>query len=240
MLYHIRLLFTAFVFTLIGQNIGVVQMLNRNAEIEKQEKYRLTFIEQEELIHKYDVAVKAEEKVVAALEEKKEQLLIESLKAEIVKIKKYYFLIKHPDGRYELRTGGTPSWRYNNPGKLLNGNFSKQMGSIGSDGKLAVFPTYADGRVALDIYLFSSDFGYKEKTLSEAIKQFAPVKDGYNPTAYLASITKKTGISSSKRLSDMTIDEREALLDAIESYEGFIQGNVKTFKDEDDFKKNGY
>lgn len=149
----------------------------------------------------------------------------------IEKIKKYYFAMKKPDGTFEVRTGGSTSWRYNNPGKLLYDNFAKTHKAIGFDGALAIFASEDDGMAALESYLFESDFGYKNLALEDAIKKFAPVKDGYNPRTYLNYILSHSKVKAKTVLSTMTVDDRADVLTAIRDYEHWIAGNVTNVTD---------
>ena len=45
-----------------------------------------------------------------------------------------------------IRSGGTRTWRNNNPGNIRASRFSYKHGAIGSAGGFAVFPTYQAGR----------------------------------------------------------------------------------------------
>jgi len=150
----------------------------------------------------------------------------------IVSLKKFYFLLKNPDGSYELRTGGSIGWRYNNPGKLLYDNFAKTHKAIGQDGTLAIFASYDDGMAALESYLFESDFGYKDKTVEEAIKKYAPSKDGYNDTRYLAYVLAHTKVKAKTVLSTMTVDDRADFLTALRDYDHWVVGNDTTYANE--------
>jgi hypothetical protein len=149
----------------------------------------------------------------------------------IEKIKKYYFAMKKPDGTFEVRTGGSISWRYNNPGKLLYDNFAKTHKAIGFDGSFAIFASEDDGMAALESYLFESDFGYKDLSLENAIKKFAPTKDGYNPRTYLNYILSHSKVKAKTVLSTMTADDRADVLTAIRDYEHWIVGNVTNVTD---------
>ena len=51
-------------------------------------------------------------------------------------------------GRFSY-SGGTRTWRNNNPGNLVPGKISKRHGQIGVVAKFAVFPDYESGHEAL-------------------------------------------------------------------------------------------
>ena len=44
-------------------------------------------------------------------------------------------------GHETLRSGGSRSWRNNNPGNIRRGDFAINVGAIGDDGAFAFFPT---------------------------------------------------------------------------------------------------
>ena len=180
------------------------------------------------------------------LKKEKEELQKEVKKAqvkinptELVSVKKYYLLLKHGDGRYELRTGGSPSWRYNNPGKLAYGNFTKMAGAVGKDGPLALFPDYDTGRAAFESYIFETDV-YKGMSVSKMVFKFAQIKDGYDPKKYLEAITKGTKYKAGTLLSDFTADDRAELIEKIQEQENWIAGNIRHFDNKEHFEKEGY
>ena len=47
-----------------------------------------------------------------------------------------------------INVGGDRNWRNNNPGNLEDGDFARRHGSIGSDGRFAIFPDYKTGKEA--------------------------------------------------------------------------------------------
>ena len=83
----------------------------------------------------------------------------------------YYY----QDGSYLTKEGGTVAWRNNNEGNLRPGALSSSR--IGVDKKnFAVFATPEDGRSAKKYLLFSSS-SYKNLSLKDAIKRYAPGSD---------------------------------------------------------------
>lgn len=180
----------------------------------------------------------------AQLEKKQAELDIVKdtveVKASLQQVKRYYIRIKQSDGKIEMRTGGNSSWRYNNPGKLAYGNFAKLNGAIGNDGPLAVFPTTDDGFKALEVYLFESDFGFKDKTIKAAVEKFVGTTDGYNTKTYVANVLKASGLSATTKMTDLDIDEKYKLMEAIQKQDTWTAGNIMKFDDESDFKERGY
>ncbi len=161
--------------------------------------------------------------------------------AEVIKVKPYYLLAKRYDGKYELRTGGRAAWRYNNPGKLVHGNFTRKMGDLGSDGKLALFPSYGLGRRALEVLFFeTNDFDYKKSTIKEAMAAFVPKSEYHDPVKYTAAVAKSVGAPPDTKMSDLDNEQRRNLLNEIENQELFIHGTTNVFNDQVDFELRGW
>lgn len=159
---------------------------------------------------------------------------------KVVEVRPYYVRAVRSDGQIEVRTGGTKSWRFYNPGMLVHGEFTRKQGALGSDGKLAIFASYSAGRKALEMLLFESNQNYKEMSVTDAIKKFAPTKDGYKPPKYAAQVAKAAGVKLDTKLKDFTDDQREKFIDEIEKIEEYGEGKTQMYKDEDDWKKRGY
>lgn len=115
--------------------------------------------------------------------------------------------------------GGSRSWRNNNPGNLEYGPFARKMGATGSDGRFAIFPDYDTGRKAQEELLFNSD-GYRNLTLAQAIKRWAPASEN-NVAAYIAAVG---GNDPDKLMSQYSAEERKKLLDAMQKHEGWRAG----------------
>lgn len=144
-------------------------------------------------------------------------------------LRRFYLAANQNDGKIVLRTGGSISWRFNNPGKMLISDFTKSMGSIGSDGTTAIFPSYEVGRKAMYAYLFTPAAKYFDKKMSQIF-----------PETTLKTILNDTGISQDAILKDLTEDQKNKLMDAIQKAEDYIPGKVTVFDNEEDFKKRGW
>lgn len=147
-------------------------------------------------------------------------------KTELVRADETIAIFKIGD-KEEIRTEGTMSWRFNNPGMIYYGEYAKSLGAIGSDGRYAVFPSYDIGKIALKRLLFESDRGYKNKTLADAMKRYAPKTEGFNTDFYLKTIGNDTKIPMSKVLTDFSEDEKDLLLKTLEKIERFTIGKVE-------------
>ena len=126
-------------------------------------------------------------------------------------------------GNMTIRSGGTRSWRCNNPGNLLASSYSrgKNRRSIGQagDGKneYAVYPDYATGLEALVVMLKGGI--YSPLTLRAAIKRY----DSTNPK-YIDEIVKITGFDPERTIKSLSSKEFEMFWKAIEQVEGWKEG----------------
>lgn len=134
--------------------------------------------------------------------------------------------VQTEDNQTIKRTGGTVSWRTNNPGNLKDGKFARAFGSIGKDHiGHAVFPTYDHGYQAKYNLLFSATSIYHNLTINQAIHRYAPISDGNKPDQYVAYLTKNTNINRDTKLCDLDESQRLALLDTMKIFEGYKIGN---------------
>jgi hypothetical protein len=135
------------------------------------------------------------------------------------------------DGQKQKRQGAA-NWRMNNPGNLRMTSWTKGQGGVvgegdaGPSGKFAVFSTLADGRRAKENLLFSGNTVYGNLDLRGAMYKYAPPSDN-NPTeSYLQSILQATGASDTTKLAEMSQNQRDSMLAAIEKFEGFKPGKI--------------
>jgi hypothetical protein len=137
-------------------------------------------------------------------------------------------VIECSDGTNEIRTGGTRSWRNNNPGNLRNYSFSMRHGSIGqagskSTGDFAVFPDLQTGQAARAALLRLPK--YASMTLESAISAYAPASEN-DVQAYITALVKQTGIARDDVLGDLADARMRDLLDAMQKHEGYREGTV--------------
>jgi hypothetical protein len=149
--------------------------------------------------------------------------------AKVRDVRRFYLASNQVDGKIVLRTGGTIPWRFNNPGKLKQNDFAKQLGSIGSDGTFAIFPSYDIGRKALKAYLFTGAGDTSSKSLKEVF-----------PDDTLKIIVHETGLDENVPLKDYSDVQQTVLMDEIQKVNVFLKGKVTLFNDENDFAKNGW
>lgn len=129
----------------------------------------------------------------------------------------YYY----KDGSYLTKENGTVAWRNNNEGNLRPGSLSSSR--IGVDKKnFAVFATPEDGHNAKKYLLFSSS-SYKDLTLKDAIKKYAPASDNNNPDSY-ANFIMRNGKVENKAMRKYTSDEQERIMSSMKIQEGYKAG----------------
>ena len=129
----------------------------------------------------------------------------------------YYY----KDGSYLTKENGTVAWRNNNEGNLRPGSLSSSR--IGVDKKnFAVFATPEDGHNAKKYLLFSSS-SYKDLTLKDAIKKYAPASDNNNPDSY-ANFIMRNGKVENKAMCKYSSDEQERIMSSMKIQEGYKAG----------------
>lgn len=129
----------------------------------------------------------------------------------------YYY----KDGSYLTKENGTVAWRNNNEGNLRPGSLSSSR--IGVDKKnFAVFATPEDGHNAKKYLLFSSS-SYKDLTLKDAIKKYAPASDNNNHDSY-ANFIMRNGKVENKAMRKYTSDEQERIMSSMKIQEGYKAG----------------
>lgn len=138
----------------------------------------------------------------------------------------------------------TRATRNNNPGNLRYAEWQQKYGATGGDrngGKsgMAVFPSYEQGRAALERMIFESNdgraldtkadygagLGYKDKKLTQMLAAYAPKEDANDTKAYQDYVLKQVG-GQNKRMSEYSAQERAAIIQAIEVKEGYRKGGA--------------
>lgn len=132
-----------------------------------------------------------------------------------------------------VREGGSRSWRNNNPGNIIAGDYADSMGAIGRDKMsaghvMAIFPTEEIGRIAKEQLIFRGA-NYKNLKLSDAISRYAPEFNSsgqrINDTPqYIKNVLAAVG-GSEKAMKDYTPSEQKAIIAAMKSTEDWSPGN---------------
>ncbi len=88
--------------------------------------------------------------------------------------------------------------RNHNPGDIEYGDFAKNHGATGTDGRFAIFPDDNTGMAALNALLATKK--YADLTLSQAINRFAPPNEN-NTKGYTEQVAKMTGLAPTTKVS---------------------------------------
>ena len=149
----------------------------------------------------------------------------------IVRIVRYgngWIEVKMDDGFVYRRSGGTVSWRYNNPGNIKIGKLSRMHKAVGKGwGGHAVFPTYEIGKWAKKQLLFTPIRRYYNMRVREAMSLYAPRSDNNRPDIYARYIVARVpGISLDTRLRDLSETQQNQMLHAMERFEGYRPGRI--------------
>jgi hypothetical protein len=130
------------------------------------------------------------------------------------------------NGRQTIKKNGSPAWRNNNPGNIIKGGWARRHGSIGDDGKFAIFPDVETGRKAKKT-LLTEKYGDYE-SIRKMIRVYAPKVDNNDPEMYADHINKWTGLDvDNTKMKDLKPEEMEKLLDAMQRQEGFQEGTIE-------------
>ncbi len=131
----------------------------------------------------------------------------------------------------EARKGGSLAWRNNNPGNIRRGAFAEAHGAY--PGKVnagfAIFPTHDQGFAAIADLL--KEPLYADKSVTEAVKTYAPASDNNNPAAYARFIEKVTGLDGTTVLNTLTDEQLQGVARAIATMEGSIEGTTVSRQD---------
>ena len=125
------------------------------------------------------------------------------------------------NGNKTVRTGGTRSWRNNNPGNLRYTKYSRSLGAIGKAGGFAVFPDYETGINAMASLLKSKN--YEHLSLAQAIARYAPYHEN-DTDQYIATVSRESGVPTSKIMSSCSDKELRKILISMIQMEGWREG----------------
>lgn len=128
--------------------------------------------------------------------------------------------VAYSDG---MKVGGSRSWRNNNPGNIMAGQFATGHGAIGSDGQFAVFPDEATGKAALTSLLKGDS--YKDLSVADTMAKYAPPTEN-DTKAYTAAVSKATGLDATRTMGSLSDDEMENFTAAIQKHEGWRAGET--------------
>lgn len=117
--------------------------------------------------------------------------------------------------------------RNNNPGNIEDGKFAQsQPGYAGSDGRFAIFESPQAGSSAASNLIGA--YGNKGiNTISGIINRWAPAADNNNTSAYIAAVSKATGIPSDQPIDTSDPAVRNKIASAIGQFENGAGGTSR-------------
>jgi hypothetical protein len=141
--------------------------------------------------------------------------------------------IVYSDGTVEVRAGGDPNWRNNNPGNLRPDSrpgasvdaIAQIFGAVGvTQSDFFIFGTGEGGWMALVGVLGTP--GNQAKSIGDLIRSYAPFNDKNNPAAYAATIQQLTGFAPTTIVGALDGPELLQLAATISRIEGTRRGTV--------------
>ena len=130
----------------------------------------------------------------------------------------------------QKRSGGTISWRCNNPGNVMYGSFAKSHGALGSakagdTEPVAIMPTLDHG-IKMQMALWRRPM-YNNLTIDAGCQQWATgvKKQGYG-SQYARDLANAAGASIDTKVSSLSDDQLKSMVKAQMRWEGFKAGTV--------------
>lgn len=125
-------------------------------------------------------------------------------------------------GQYFRYSGGTWTWRNNNPGNVRPGEISRKNGQIGVVFTFAVFPDKESGHMALlDVLKIT----YGNSSIDQMMEHYAPPHEN-NTIRYAKYLHKFTGVDDDRPNNAFTEEQFEKLWRGIVQFEGYKEGNI--------------
>jgi len=132
--------------------------------------------------------------------------------------------VKLPSG--EIRAGGTPAWRNNNPGNLKLRTAWRFYGAVGRVDGFAVFPTPEAGEEALDKYLDTFAWSGRGPAGGYTIKTYFKMHDEPNHIKYSNFVAKRVGVDVDTKTKNLSNRQKRKFKEAIKRMEGYKEGDV--------------
>ena len=126
------------------------------------------------------------------------------------------------DGLRYNRSGGTRAWRNNNPGNIINSEFARKHGAIGTAGGFAVFPDENTGAAAITALLQTDK--YNRLTVGGVINKYAPPSQN-NTAGYQKKVEQRTGIPLSTPMTQLNNEQLQRIVNVIRQVEGWKVGS---------------
>lgn len=130
----------------------------------------------------------------------------------------------------QKRTGGTVSWRTNNPGNVMYGRFSKGHGALGSikaadSEPVAIMPTLDHGwKMQMDLWRRPA---YNNGTIDQGCRRWAGGVGAKKETSqYTIDLAQAAGVTIHTKVSSLSDDQLKKLVKKQAHWEGFKPGTV--------------
>ena len=130
----------------------------------------------------------------------------------------------------EKRSGGTISWRCNNPGNVMYGSFAKSHGALGSTKAadtepVAIMPTLDHGwKMQMDLWRRPA---YNNGTIDQGCRRWAGGVGAKKETSqYTIDLAQAAGASINTRVSDLSDAQLKNMVKKQAHWEGFKVGTV--------------
>jgi hypothetical protein len=130
----------------------------------------------------------------------------------------------------QKRTGGTISWRCNNPGNVMYGAFAKSHGALGSakagdTEPVAIMPTLDHG-IKMQMALWRRPM-YNNGTIDQGMRKWATGVGSKKETSpYTIDLAKAAGASINTKVSDLSDSQLKQMVIKQAKWEGFKTGTV--------------
>jgi hypothetical protein len=132
----------------------------------------------------------------------------------------------------EKRSGGTISWRTNNPGNVMYGNFAKSHGALGSakaadTEPVAIMPTLDHGW-KMQMALWRRPM-YNNGTIDQGCRKWAGGVGAKKETSqYTIDLARAAGADIHTKVSDLSDAQLKNMVKKQSKWEGFKVGTVTT------------
>lgn len=136
-------------------------------------------------------------------------------------------IYEYSDGKVEKWSGGTRTWRNQNPGNIIYVPSNDWLGQIGKGGRFCVFKDIEFGRRATRILI--SNHVRRGMTLEQSVYTYAPPNEN-NTEVYLNNLETWTGVSRKTKLNTLNESQIESIVQGIFRKEGYKAGDITVVK----------
>ncbi len=131
-------------------------------------------------------------------------------------------------GRPHMRNReGTHAWLNNNPGNLTGRpggpDYGQYRGKFNWHNFL-IFPSFNAGFAAIAALLRGE--GYRDLSIQNAFRKYAPASDGNAPDTYAANVAQAAGVSVGTPVRELSDDQMRLMQNKIAEIEGSVAGVV--------------